>query len=386
MKKSSKKSVDRFKKHNVKKKVLDSRKINSVKEKKYNFYFSYSFRLFILLFLFIIFFVGSVFLFKHNLSLEEKTSVSYQESSNVDYKVYLKKNDFYEEPYLGKNRIYVASLIDYININFNYVFSITDKTNLNFIYNVKAKLLIQDDTEENIYFEKEYPLLDGSQLLKESDFYKFDKNIKIDYGYYNDLANKFKTSYGVDTKSSLVVYLDINKSNVNEEMYSFSDRKEVSLTIPLSEKAVNIKMNYENINDSKEFLLSGSGFVFKNGLIFLIGLVFLGLSLFFFFKVLNFISLLKGKKSFYDRYIAKILKEYDRLIVNSKTIISFDEYKVIKVERFEELLDVRDNLKLPIMYYNVSVHQKCHFYIRHEDTIYLLTIKAIDLEENKNEK
>ena len=43
---------------------------------------------------------------------------------------------------------------------------------------------------------------------------------------------------------------------------------------------------------------------------------------------------------------------------------------------------VRDNLKLPIMYYVVVKHHKCYFYITHGNKIYLNVVKAIDLEKN----
>ena len=53
----------------------------------------------------------------------------------------------------------------------------------------------------------------------------------------------------------------------------------------------------------------------------------------------------------------------------------------MKKATFEELLDVRDNIKQPIMFYEVTKHIKCHFYITNEDKIYLTTIKKVDLEE-----
>ena len=37
------------------------------------------------------------------------------------------------------------------------------------------------------------------------------RNRKIDYSYYNSLANSFKQQYGVDTSSNLTVYLKVNK-------------------------------------------------------------------------------------------------------------------------------------------------------------------------------
>ena len=97
---------------------------------------------------------------------------------------------------------------------------------------------------------------------------------------------------------------------------------------------------------------------------------------------MRLINLSVNKKNKYDKFVGKILKEYDRLIVESYTIVDFSNYEIIKVNRFEELLDVRDNLKVPINYYVVTPHQKAYFYIV-STNIYLYTVKAVDLEENK---
>ena len=35
------------------------------------------------------------------------------------------------------------------------------------------------------------------------------------------------------------------------------------------------------------------------------------------------------------------------------------------------------------MYYEVAKHQKCHLYITNNTNLYLLTIKAVDMEGNK---
>ena len=52
--------------------------------------------------------------------------IHYNEESDLDYRVYLKKNDYFG-PYLGKDKQYIASLIDYVSANFNYKFSIDEK-------------------------------------------------------------------------------------------------------------------------------------------------------------------------------------------------------------------------------------------------------------------
>ena len=75
-----------------------------------------------------------------------------------------------------------------------------------------------------------------------------------------------------------------------------------------------------------------------------------------------------------------MFKEYDRLIVETKTPPRFDDMNIIKIMKFEELMDARDTLKQPIMYYNISSHNKCYFFIKHDDDVYLTVIKAVDVE------
>ena len=98
--------------------------------------------------------------------------------------------------------------------------------------------------------------------------------------------------------------------------------------------------------------------------------------------VLQMINITKVKKNEYDKLLEKILKEYDRLVVETSTLPNLNKYNLMKITSFNELMDVRDNIRLPIMYYNVVAHQKCHFYIIHEENIYLYTLKAVDLEKN----
>ena len=63
--------------------------------------------------------------------------------------------------------------------------------------------------------------------------------------------------------------------------------------------------------------------------------------------------------------------------------INLTDYNVIEVSKFTELLDVRDNLKMPINYYNIAKHEKGIFYIKNNDDIYLLTLKNVDLKGKK---
>ena len=88
---------------------------------------------------------------------------------------------------------------------------------------------------------------------------------------------------------------------------------------------------------------------------------------------------LRVKRTKFDKYIKKILNEYDRLIVETTTPPILKNKNIILINKFQELLDVRDNLRLPVKYYIVDKHKECNFYINHDDELYLFTIKDSDL-------
>lgn len=361
---------------------INNNKDNHRNEQKKKIYIGYSSRIIIYIVMFIVFvLLGFIFSF-NALDFIEKNVINYSEKSNLDYKVYLKENDFYEEEYLEKNMVYVASLIDKIKINFDYNFISDKDVGLTFNYKVMANLLITDSNGNNTYFKKDYLLLENknTRLKNNNDI---NDAIEIDYDYYNSIANNFKNSYGIDAVSNLFVYILINKENINENML-INNNSLMSITIPLSEKSINISIDYKEIDNSSK-LIDESSIIIDNIIYMIIAIIMFVLSLVMVVKIVRILTLLKTNKSVYDKYVSRLLNEYDRLVVETTTFPTIEDNNVIKVSKFEELLDVRDNLKLPIMYYLVAKHQKCYFYIMHENKLYLNIVKAVDLEKNNKQ-
>lgn len=333
---------------------------------------------------FIALFIITIIFLQGAFSKTTNQMINYNEMSNLDYKVYLKENNFYESDYLGKNKVYIANLIDNIEINFRYNYNIEKPSNVDFNYSIVAKLTIDDGSSKNNYFEKEYVLLNNQRKsIKSGTNYNLNEKVKIDYAYYNNLANSFKQQFGLDTTSYLTVYLRVNKNTNIENASNAVENSTMFVKIPLSEKAINIELNYQDINNSN-YVIQNIDTKTDNIIFGILSIISLIAMLVFGIKTLRLLILLRGKKSIYDKYVEKILNEYDRLIVENGTGPDTSNTNVIKISKFEELLDVRDNLKLPIMYYVVTKHTKCCFYIKHNDDLYLLTIKSVDLEQKQD--
>ena len=62
----------------------------------------------------------------------------------------------------------------------------------------------------------------------------------------------------------------------------------------------------------------------------------------------------------YDKYINKLLREYDRLIVDTSTKPNVNDYNVLNIKSFSELVDVRDNLrnkrKLSFIFFKIIIY------------------------------
>ena len=359
--------------------VKEEKNRTSVNEKTYVSYFN---RVLIYALSLLLCFILATRFMSNAVTTKKDQFITYKETSNLDYKVNLKKNDFYEQKYLGKDMIYVASLIDTIDIDFNYIFDIEKKSDISFDYDITGKLVISDTNGQNTFYEKEYDL---SKTKKESinakKSHKINEKISIDYDKYNNLANKFRTNYGIDTTSNLIVSLNVHKKGSDKNEYKLDNKSAVSVTIPLSEKAINIKIDHNDINNSSQ-LFTSSSVTIDNYAYLLISIVFIILLPVFMFPLVGLLLSMETNKSPYDKYINKILNEYDRLIVETTTAPDIENKNIIRIDSFNELLDVRDNLSLPIKYYIITKHQKCNFYINHNDELYLLTIKAVDIEKN----
>ena len=86
--------------------------------------------------------------------------IGYREGGSIDYNVFLKENEFYEEDYLGRDQSYVASLIDKIIADYSYEIDMdTDDVNYKYSYTIKSRLEIIDDTSKVAIFNHEKELV-----------------------------------------------------------------------------------------------------------------------------------------------------------------------------------------------------------------------------------
>ena len=310
---------------------------------------------------------------------EKPTPINYTDANEVLYKVYLKENDVYKEPYLDMNRAYVANLIDHIDIDFNYMFNIERITNINFNYKIIANLIIENNNGVK-YVDENYTLKDTTNMnLSDGGNQSITESVTIDYNYYNGLANKFKNTTGVDMVSYLNVYFILDKKTDENLNYKIEDTTKANIRIPLSERAIEINLTADKGITNKQVIPEGK-VVFNPTYLIIEIILFIITSLFMILFMHNLFRIIKFKTP-YEKYINKLLKNYDRVIVETDAPIDLSNCKMIDVKSFNELLDVRDNLKLPIIYSVLEENKKGIFYIKNDKDVYRLIIDEKELEK-----
>ena len=375
--KKAKKTINELK--GIKKEDMIPVKQKKSKRKR-GIYLGYYSRLIFNVILFLSLVVTSYIFINKSIVIQETKNVSYEEHGNADYKVFLKDNIYYEDKYLDKNMSYIANLIDYISVDYNYKFKADTSFDGEYSYKIRADLEILNAENKTLFFTKKYDLIkEKTFTIENQNEYNIVENIKIDYDHYNSLANGFKSSYGVDTESNLIIYLDIYR-NIDQNSINnpnINGNETIKLTIPLSEKAINIKMDSMEINN-KNVITSLDDYYLEDIKYLIIGIISLIVSLYLFIKIVKRLSRLSISPTDYDKTLKKILNQYDRLIVTTSSMPNLEKNNIIKLKEFVELLDAKDNLHKPIFFIEVTPHQKAYFFIQDDDNIILFTLKNID--------
>lgn len=317
-------------------------------------------------------------------NLNKTYYIEYTEGGNIDYNVFLKDNEFYEESYLGSNQSYVASLIDKIIADFSYSIDMdAEDVNYRYSYTIKSRLEIIDDSSKVPIFNPEYELVsEQNKLQNTSNRLLINEIVVINYDEYNNIANKFIDTYDLsNVTSNIVVTLEVDVlSDCNAFTGSSADTYSSELRIPLTTKTVNIKMTSAIPNAESKLLACTRGAgseVFKTTAIVLGVVDVLAILI-----LVAFIYLTRTEDITYAAKVKKLISQYKSYIQKINNLFETTGYQIIQVDTFDEMLEIRDTIQAPILMYENS-EKTCTKFIIPTDSklLYQFTIKIDGYEE-----
>ena len=319
-------------------------------------------------------------------NLSKNFYINYVENGEIDYKVYLKENDFFEEDYLGKDQEYIASLVDKVVADFKYELHMEEEVNFSYSYKVDAVLQIKNKSTGNTMYMPEFEIIPATLVTvngKQQDLI-IRNQAEISYDTYNDMANNFINSHDLENIAISSVSLQM-KIEVISTCDSFEDdysrnNYTVSLDIPLAEQTVDIEMTSSVPTEETKILACNNNsaktvFLVLSIISLIITLAAIGLFIAFVYLTrntdINYSIKVKKVVSAYKTYIQKIINPFDRT-----------GYHILLVDTFTEMLEIRDTIQSPILM-NENADQTCTSFMIPTNTklLYVFEIKVDDYDE-----
>jgi len=314
--------------------------------------------------------------------IDNEHRISYAESSVVDYKVYLKDNDFYEEDYLGKDQAYIASLIKNVVADFDYSYKLESKeVNYSATYSIGAQVVLAVKHTSKVLFEKDYPIKENVSVFSTGKELFIKETATLDYDLYNDLARNLVDTYKLsDVSSSLRLYLSVN---VDGSCADFESKKlsvrTTTMIIPLTQELVEININASLPYSESNVIVCGEydKSVYKD--------IAIGCSIFealLIIELIIYIYATRNDDINYEIKVKRLVNAYKSYIQKILTEFNSDGYQVLKVDTFNEMLDIRDTVNLPILMYENSDKTLTTFVIpTNNNILYVHEIKVEDYDE-----
>ena len=297
--------------------------------------------------------------------------IKYDENSKINYQVYLKPNDFFQDEYLPENMTYVTSLIDYIKLNFDYNLKFDKKLSGNCSYYIKGITTASQENSDSRFYTREYTLSDvKTKSFENTDTVNIDETIDLDYETYNNVLVDFRNEFGVQMDGNFRVVLVV-ENLVTDDVTGkdASVKSETEINIPLTTLTVEVpiesdEQNKNGILISEKIEKQGSIYIVLRVLaVICYAVAFITLIYFIYLTYLSF-----KLENAYQKKLKKILKVYDGIIVNIKEVPKMDSNKIIHVSSFEELIDAHGEVRNPINY--ISEKDGALFILVSENYIY----------------
>ena len=315
--------------------------------------------------------IACLYFYKESKTVISTGEIGYEEKSDISYKVYLTDNTYYNKPFLEEGMQYISSIIDYIEINYKYNVKFDQKNTYTLNKKVLADVKVVDtDNADKIIYSKQDIL--KNETIK-NDEINLEDTIKVDYKKYNKLTNDFKTNYAISADCKLVISYYVYYENSTGDI---KQNRVLTVRVPLSQQMININKS-ENINTRSTYV-GPTTKTTMNNMMLVISLIFGVVDVILIIALIFESRKRISKESKYERYVKKLLRDYDSYITETKETAYNSNKSVIKVGSFKELLDVRNNVEKAIIYIKVDNDTSKFVIIDNEIYEYVVTREEMD--------
>ncbi len=309
--------------------------------------------------------------------------IEYSDTGSVDYRVWLKDNDFFEEDFVGKDHSYVAALIEGIEADFAYNLgmSATDVP-LDYTYSIAAQVIISNKYTNQSIISPTYELIPETAAKASGGQIALRKSVALDYITHNAFAAEFLDTYDLaSATASLVVSMHVNvASSCDRFEENYLSSYTTTLHIPLVEE--NFSIHSTSTTPPAEPRVLACNDHASQDLFF--GLTIAGavLSALLAITLAIYVALTRNEDINYTNTIRRMLSAYRSFIQQIDGVFDATGYQIVPIKTFNEMLSIRDTLQSPILMYENEDRTMTEFLITtNTQILYTFVVKVENYDE-----
>ena len=323
------------------------------------------------------FIISISFLFINQIINSKEKILWGKSTSNFDvkYKVFTNDNKFYEEQYLDEYGSYVSSITDTIDFSIKYYFQTTNNLDLDYTYDVTGEVVaeVYESGKSSPVWSKELDIeTESKEKTGHGNYLQLDKNISIPFKEYNDMMMEYKNNYKLNISSYVNFIITVNINSLESINSNISSIDKLTVRIPLLQPTFKIDTTKAVSNNRDIYLLKkekNNDLFLKLGIIGLILTPIIGFVLFVVYRNK------RTKMQLYKQKINIILKKYEEIIIKIEELPNIDDLELIEITDFNDLVDLEETVKVPIMYLNIIPNNESWFILMHNNFLYRYIVK-----------
>lgn len=328
----------------------------------------------------IVLFAGIIVTFKA-FSVEPNSKnllYSYTVSKNANYKVELMENNFFEEQTLDMNKTYISSLVNKINMTYTYALSGNKPADTKYTYKIIAETDVKysslDKTEKNkTIWLKQTVLVPEKEMTSKGSGYTISENFDVDFAAINNEVKNFKEQLKMPIDADLNVKLIVNSnSTVKDVKDTIAETSLINLKIDLAKDIFTVENDFKN-EDTKTIYDTKEAKKHINIVLLVIGSVCILAAILLILDVVRK-SIKFSKKTDYAIALNRILKNYGDIVAEIVSPVEIDNLNVIEVKDFDQLLDIEEEVRMPILFCETIPDEQGEFIIVYDNMAFRYVI------------
>ena len=289
---------------------------------------------------------------------------------------------------LSNKPAYITNLTDTISLNHKYFYQADRAVDLKYTYSahitLQAGYRLEGDKSPSRVWSHDYEAIPITEKKVTGQAVQISETITVPFAEYKRQMDNFKADFSLPTNGEIIVVVDVKISGIVDSV-PVGDVRQVRIKIPLDQQIYGITTDLQsqesktiNVGDQLAFQQTKQYQLLAAVVCAILSLVFL---------VISFSDWLSDHlaKTPYQRQLASIYKCHDSIIVQTSKPMSLSGKSVVEVETFDDILDIEDSSKSPIIAKEIG-DKATRFMIIQEDIVYTYVLGDLPVARRSTER